>query len=124
MDITIYKNYIDGKWQDSKSGRTFLDINPANKEEAIGYFQQSSVEDVKKAIESASRAFEEWRRYPPTKRVQILSKALILLKERKKKLAKDLTSEEGKTLKESEAEVESAIKEMGFQIGQGRRIFF
>ncbi len=123
MELTTYKNYIDGEWRDSASGKTFLDINPANKEEVIGCFQQSSVEDVKKAVESAVRAFEEWRKYPPAKRAQILSKALILLKERKEKLARDLTLEEGKTLRESLAEIESAIKEMEFQIGEGQRIF-
>ncbi len=123
MDITTYKNYIDGEWRDSISKKTFLDINPANKEEVIGYFQQSSVADVRKAIESAAQAFKEWRRYPPAKRAQTLSRALVLLKERKKNIARDLTLEEGKTLRESRAEVESAIKEMEFQIGEGRRIF-
>lgn len=121
--MTIYKNYIDGKWQDSTSGKTFQDINPANKENVIGCFQQSGVEDVRKAIESASKAFEDWKRYPPAKRAQILSRALILLKERKGNLARDLTLEEGKTLKESGAEIESAIKEMEFQIGEGCRLF-
>ena len=120
--MTTYKNYIDGEWRDSVSGKTFLDINPANKEDVIGCFQQSSVEDIKKAIESANRAFKDWRRYPPAKRAQILSRALILLKEKKEELARDLTLEEGKTLRESEAEIESAIKEMEFQIGEGRRL--
>jgi len=121
--MTTYKNYIDGKWQNSTSGKTFSDINPVNKENVIGCFQQSSVEDVKKAIESANRAFEKWRKYPPAERAQILSRVLLLLKERKENLSRDLTLEEGKTLVESRAEVESAIKEMEFQIGEGRRIF-
>ncbi|MDP8217168.1 MAG: aldehyde dehydrogenase family protein, partial [Candidatus Theseobacter exili] len=95
--MNTYKNYIDGKWQNSTSGKTFSDINPANKENIIGCFQQSNVKDVRKAIESANRAFEKWRKYPPAERAQILSRVLLLLKEKKKKLARDLTLEEGKT---------------------------
>ncbi|MFH0795530.1 MAG: aldehyde dehydrogenase family protein [Candidatus Omnitrophota bacterium] len=123
MDKTIYKNYLDGKWRDSSSGKKFPDINPADREEVIGYFQQSNIQDIKEAIESAGKAFEAWKRYPPQKRAQVLSQALLLLKKRKERLARDLTREEGKTLRESEAEIDSAIKEMGFQIGEGERIF-
>ncbi len=122
MSKTAYKNYIGGEWQETASGKTFPDINPADKDELVACFQQSDAGDVKRAIEAASRAFEEWRRYPPVRRAQILSQALALLKERREDLAGDLTIEEGKTLKESRAEVASAIKEMEFQIGQGRRI--
>src|SRR5919106_6602672 len=31
-----HANYIDGKWRASNSGRTFEDLNPANKAEVIG----------------------------------------------------------------------------------------
>ena len=31
-----YGNYIDGKWQASRAGRTFEDLNPANKTDIIG----------------------------------------------------------------------------------------
>ena len=123
METTAYKNYIDGEWQDSASKKTFLDINPANQQEVVGCFQQSNVEDVKKAIESAKRAFKDWGKWSSNKRAQVLSRALILLKERKEDLAKGLTLEEGKTLRESEGEIESAIKEMEFQIGEGYRVF-
>ena len=122
METTTYKNYINGEWLDSPSGKVLTDINPADRGEVIGYFQQSSVEDVKKAIDSANRAFEDWKRWLPSKRAGILYKALVILKDRKKELARDLTSEEGKTLKESETEIESAIEEMEFQIGEGTRI--
>ena len=123
MEKPVYKNYINGRWQDSALGGTFVNINPANKEQVVGYFQQSTAEDVKKAIESAGRAFKEWRKYPPAERAQILFSALMLLKKQKKEIARELTLEEGKTLKESETEVESAIKEMEFQIGEGLRLF-
>ena len=123
MNITTYKNYIDGKWQDSVSGKIFPDINPANQKQIIGYFQKSNVEDVRKAIESANRAFGIWSKWSPSKRANVLSQAVSLLKEQQNKLAEYLTLEEGKTLKESEAEIKSAIKEMEFQIAQGQRLF-
>ena len=33
-----YQNFINGKWTDAKSGRTFENRNPANWEELIGTF--------------------------------------------------------------------------------------
>jgi len=35
------KNYINGKWVDSKSGETFRSINPANKDEVVGIVAKS-----------------------------------------------------------------------------------
>ena len=105
------------------SGKVFADANPADQNEVIGYFQQSNVGDVKEAVNSAGRAFADWKRWSPARRSKVLSSVLALLKDRKKALAGDLTLEEGKTLKESEAEIDSAVKEMEFQIDQGRWLF-
>ena len=44
------------------------------------------------------------------------------MKRRKQEFAQTLTKENGKTLKESEAEINSAIKEMEFQIHEGPRL--
>ena len=44
-----YQNYINGKWVNSVSGKTFLNINPANTSDIIGHFQQSNIDDLEKA---------------------------------------------------------------------------
>jgi len=45
------KNYINGKWVDSKSGETFRSINPANKDEVVGIVAKSDREDVERLSE-------------------------------------------------------------------------
>ena len=49
-EIKEYRNYINGTWVRTFSGKTFPDINPADTQEIIGYFQQSSVDDLGMAI--------------------------------------------------------------------------
>ena len=51
-----FKNYIDGKWQRSASGKTFENINPANCTEVVGRFQQSNRKDVNSAVAAAAAA--------------------------------------------------------------------
>lgn len=117
-----FRNYIGGKWIGSGSGRTFSDINPANTGEVVGYFQSSTKEDAKMAITAAREAYLGWKGYTPYQRSRILQKALHLLEEKKEGFAGMITREEGKTLKESEFEVQSAIKEMKFQTEEGKRL--
>jgi acyl-CoA reductase-like NAD-dependent aldehyde dehydrogenase len=33
-----YGNFIDGEWVDSRSGATFENLNPANRNEVLGRF--------------------------------------------------------------------------------------
>ena len=34
---TVYKNYINGEWVASKTGKTFANINPADTNDVIGH---------------------------------------------------------------------------------------
>ena len=46
----IYKNFIDGEWKVSSSGKTFDNVNPANRQQVLGRFQQSNKQDVAEAV--------------------------------------------------------------------------
>src|SRR5947199_219775 len=63
-EAKTYKNYIGGRWVESKSGRTFTSTNPAHKDEVLGVMQASTAEDVNAAIEAAQNAFSGWRHTP------------------------------------------------------------
>ena len=118
-----YLNYIDGRWMPAKTGKTFPDINPANKEEVIGLFPESGPEEVDLAVRAAERGFKEWRLVPPPKRGEILLKVGLLLKERKEELARLMTKEMGKVLRESRGDVQEAIDMALYIAGEGRRLF-
>jgi alpha-ketoglutaric semialdehyde dehydrogenase len=117
-----FKNYIAGEWIESSSGRTFEQRNPANLDEITGLWPSSTKEDTIKAIEAAQKAFPDWKNLTVYQRAEYLKKALAAMIRRKDELAAVLTLENGKTFSESQAEIQSAIKEMEFQINQGLRL--
>ncbi|MEW5923383.1 MAG: aldehyde dehydrogenase family protein [Candidatus Zixiibacteriota bacterium] len=120
-DVKEYKNYIGGEWVKSKSGKTFENINPANKDEVVGIFQKSTPEDVNAAVAAAKEAFKKWRLVPAPKRAEILYRVAERVTREKEKLAKDMTREMGKVLKETRGDVQEAI-DLGFYMaGEGRR---
>ena len=54
--MNAFGNYINGEFVDSKSGKTFPNINPANIDEVVGTFQASNEADVADACEAAVAA--------------------------------------------------------------------
>ena len=123
MAAPSFKNYIKGEWVAAGDGRTFEQRDPARLSQVTGTFALSSNDDVDRAIGGAQEAFPAWRATPPASRAEILKKALAAMIARKEELAGVLTLENGKTLAESHAEIDSAIKEMDFQISEGIRMY-
>jgi len=116
------RNFINGQWQDSSNGQEYEQRNPADLIEVTGIWPKSSVEDVASAIEAAATAFVSWRGLTVYQRAEYFAKVLQVMKSRVEQIAAVITAENGKTLKESKGEIESAIKEMEFQIGEGLRM--
>ncbi len=119
----VYKNYINGEWVESVSGRTFENLNPADRSELIGIFQKSNVEDIDIAVMAAKEAQKSWRLMPPPKRGEILWRAARLLVERKEPFAEQMTREMGKILDETRGDVQEAIDMTFYMAGEGRRMF-
>jgi len=119
----VYKNFINGEWVESQSGRTFENLNPANRHELIGIFQKSNQEDVDAAVAAAKQAYKSWRLTPPPKRGEILFRAARLLSECKEQFAEQMTREMGKILMETRGDVQEAIDMTFYMAGEGRRLF-
>ena len=119
----VYKNFINGEWVESVSGRTFENLNPANRTELIGIFQKSNAQDIDDAIAAAKEAFKSWRLLPPPKRGEIIYRAARLLVERKEEFAQQMTREMGKILIETRGDVQEAIDMTYYMAGEGRRLF-
>ena len=121
--VTTYGNFIDGEWRPSASGQTFENRNPANTDDLIGIFQQSSGADVEAALDAARRAYESWRLVPAPIRAEMLYKVAQLIAERKEQYARDMTREMGKVLNETRGDVQEAIDMTFYMAGEGRRMF-
>jgi aldehyde dehydrogenase (NAD+) len=118
----VFKNYIGGKWVESRSGKTFERRNPATGE-LVGTFTSSNADDVNDAVAAAKKAFQSWRLVPAPKRGEILFRAARILEERKDALAREMTEEMGKVITEAAGDVQEAIDMTYYMAGEGRRMF-
>ncbi len=116
-------NYIGGQWRPASSGKTFLNINPANTSDLIGEFPQSTDSDVRMAAEAAREAYKTWRLVPAPKRGDLLRKAGQILEARKDELAREMTREMGKIFTETKGDVQEAIDTAYYAATEGRRLF-
>jgi len=82
------KNFINGEWVESRSGKAYENRNPANSEELIGMFVSSTEEDADAAVDAAKEAYKTWRLFPAPKRAEILFRAAELLVQRKEEFSK------------------------------------
>jgi acyl-CoA reductase-like NAD-dependent aldehyde dehydrogenase len=93
---------IGGKFQDSRSGKTFATVNPAT-EEILAHIAEADVEDVDAAVEAARKAFNQksWRGMEARERAKLLWKVGDLIMENADDLARTETMDTGKPIFES-----------------------
>jgi malonate-semialdehyde dehydrogenase (acetylating)/methylmalonate-semialdehyde dehydrogenase len=109
-------NYVGGQWQRSRSSE-FLDVrNPATAE-TIVRVPLSSHDEVDEAVLAAQVAFADWRRTPPTERIQYLFKFKRLLEDHFDEIARLTTQECGKTLAESRGELQRGLENVDVATG-------
>ncbi len=109
-------NYIAGTWQRSRTSE-FLDVrNPATAETMVRV-PLTTPEEVDEAARAAQLAFADWRRTPPTERIQYLFKLKQLLEDNFDEIARLTTQECGKTLAESKGELQRGIENVEVATG-------
>ncbi|MFZ0787005.1 MAG: aldehyde dehydrogenase family protein [Candidatus Acidiferrales bacterium] len=118
----LCRNYINGRWVESRSTATLERRNPADLNEVLSVSPLSTRAEVGEAVAAAKAAFPAWRDTPAPTRGKILARAAALMEKRKEELARTLTREEGKTFKESLVEMQRSINILEFTAGEGRRI--
>ncbi|HXM99772.1 MAG TPA: aldehyde dehydrogenase family protein [Candidatus Dormibacteraeota bacterium] len=119
----LYKNFINGEWVESQSGKTYENRNPANADEVVGTFVSGNSVDVDAAVDAAKHAYKTWRLVPAPKRAEILYRAAELLLKHKEQFSRDMTREMGKVLAETRGDVQEAIDMTYYMAGEGRRLF-
>src|SRR5713226_5600831 len=119
----IFKNFINGEWVESRSGKAYENRNPANTDELVGMFVSGTEEDANQAVDAAKEAYKKWRLVPAPKRAEIMFRAAELLVQRKDEFSKDMTREMGKVLAEARGDVQEAIDMTYYMAGEGRRLF-
>jgi malonate-semialdehyde dehydrogenase (acetylating)/methylmalonate-semialdehyde dehydrogenase len=105
------KNYINGKWVDSRSTDVRDIVNPATGE-VIAHVPYSTPDEVKEAVRAAKAAFKTWQEVPPVRRARLFFTLKQLMEEQSEALSKVLVQEMGKTIADARAELRRAIEEI------------
>ncbi|MGE7608668.1 aldehyde dehydrogenase family protein [Peribacillus frigoritolerans] len=97
-----YRLFIDGRWVDSISGRTFESLNPAT-DEVNAVVAEAGPEDVDLAVKAARRAFESgtWAEMAPGDRGRLLNKVAQVLWEKADMLAEVESQDNGLPINET-----------------------
>lgn len=105
-DKSLFKqqSYINGKWVDAKSGKTFEVTDPAS-HNVIGTMPEMDKEDTQTAIDAAAAALPSFRKTTGRERSRMLRKWYQLMVDNADDLAKLITWENGKPLADAKGEV-------------------
>ena len=98
------KAYVDGQWIEAASGKRFVVDTPVDRAEIVKV-ADLGVDEVRRAIEAAHRAFLAWRSKTAKERAGIMRKWFDLIIANQDDLAVLMTTEQGKSLSESRGEV-------------------
>lgn len=98
------KAFVNGAWVSAKSNKTFEVFDPATCK-VISSVPDMNVEDTEHAVQVAEDAFNVWKQTTAKERSVLLRKWYDLMVQNQESLAKILTLEAGKPLKESLGEV-------------------
>ena len=98
------KSLIGKEWRDAKNGSVIEVKNPATNE-LIDTVPSLSAEEVNEAVDYAYEAQKEWAKLSIHERCDILTKFVSLVERDKDSLAKTLSDETGKPIKEAYNEI-------------------
>ncbi|PAE42914.1 succinate-semialdehyde dehydrogenase (NADP(+)) [Bacillus sp. 7884-1] len=127
MDIVtqkyqIYPMYLDGKWVGNDFEVFTEIINPATKE-VLGAVPTGGAYEAEQAVDAAHKAFKTWSKKTADERYQLMMKWYQLIDENKHEIARIMTMEQGKPLKEALGEVQYANGFISWYAEEGKRIY-
>lgn len=120
-EVKTYLNYVNGKWTASSTGAAAASVNPANRNEIVGTYQMSSMDDLNQTVAAAKEAYKSWRKLSGNARGEYLYRAAAILERRTDEIAECMTREMGKTLPEAKGETARGVAILRYYAGEGLR---
>jgi len=114
-------NYIGGKW--IAAGESATPVIDPSTGDVIGKVPNAGADEARAAIEAAHQAFPEWRAKTATERAVLLRRLASLITENTEDLARILTSEQGKPLREARGEIGMSAAYIQWFAEEGRRTY-
>ena len=118
----VYPMYLDGKWVGHDYELLTKIINPATKE-IVGAIPTGGTVEAKLAVYAAYTDFKPWSKKTADERYQLLMKWFNLIEENKHEIARIMTIEQGKPLKEALGEVVYANGFISWYAEEGKRVY-
>jgi succinate-semialdehyde dehydrogenase len=111
---------IDAKQVASFSGKVEIIYNPANRE-PVAEVSVGSRQDARIALQAAEKAFPAWSKTSSQKRAELLHAAADIVRVRSEMIARLLTQEQGKPLKNARMEILSSADVLDYYAEEGKR---
>ncbi|MFE9274403.1 NAD-dependent succinate-semialdehyde dehydrogenase [Paenibacillus glucanolyticus] len=118
----MYRNqiYIDGQWVQTEEQ---MDVyNPANGK-VIGTVPKGGKREAQQAVDAAAAAFSDWSGRTANDRGELLRRWHQLITDHTDELARIMTTEQGKPLKEAAGEIRYANSFVEWYAEEGKRIY-
>lgn len=96
--------FIDSKFVESKASQ-WIDVHNPATNEVVTRVPKCTPEEMDRAVKSCSQAYKSWSKTTVLHRQQFMFKLQELIKRDQKKIAKNITQEQGKTLADAEGDV-------------------
>lgn len=116
------QNLINGQWVSAESGDEVDVTNPAT-DEVIVRVPHGGRDDARSAIEAAQAALSEWRALTPAERATYLHTLAAFMLRDEDRLARLMTTEQGKPLAESRGEIRYAVSFIEWAAEEGKRLY-
>ncbi len=101
--------FIGGTWQEGETGRRIPVVDPSS-ETVLAEVADAGLADAAAAVDAAARAAPGWAATPPRQRSEILRRCFELMSERAEMLARLISLENGKALRDARGEVAYAAE--------------
>ncbi|WP_053362977.1 NAD-dependent succinate-semialdehyde dehydrogenase [Bacillus sp. FJAT-27251] len=116
-----YYLYINGEWTGEEL-ETFEVNNPATSEK-IAAVPNGGYAEAREAADAACEAFKSWSGYSAYERAELILKWHRLIDENKEELARTMTLEQGKPLKEALGEISYANGFVSWYAEEAKRVY-
>lgn len=120
--MLLSKMLINGELRGALSGKAEIIRNPAN-QEPVAEVSVGSREDARLALEAANKALPIWSETSPHRRAEVLHKGAALVRQRVDEIARLLTLEMGKPLKDAKREILHSADVLDYYAEEGKRNF-
>jgi len=105
---------------DKQKSASIKTVNPATNE-LVKSFEEMTEQAIESAISGAEKAYQDWKKTSYEQRADLLHKVASLMRQEKDTLAKLITLEMGKLLKESEGEIDLSADILDYYADNGAK---